>query len=463
MQDNEFLGREPVGKLLVKLSLPAITAQLINMMYNLVDRIYIGHIPEIGTTALTGVGVCMPIIMLISAIAAFVAMGSAPRASIFMGKRDNQAAEQIMGNSTTLLVIFSAVITATILIFDKPLLMMFGASETTIQYASQYMRIYGVGTISVLFSLGLNAFITAQGFAKTSMLTVLIGAISNIVLDPILIFGFHMGVRGAAYATVISQSISAVWVVCFLNSKKTLLKMHKENFRIRWKVISPCLMLGLGPFIMQATESALMVCFNSSLLKYGGDIAVGSMTILNSVMQFSMLPLMGLAQGAQPIASYNFGARKADRLKKTFRLLVISSFSYTMLLWILVMSFPAVFAKIFSPNAELISYTSHILRIYMLAMGLMGIQNACQMTFVSIGNSVSSLSVALLRKVVLLIPLIYILPHILPNQVDAVFSAEPIADFLSVTFTSILFTIQFRKAIASLTAEPGKTVQKAEK
>ncbi|MGI5977544.1 MAG: MATE family efflux transporter [Candidatus Limivicinus sp.] len=450
MNDNKFLGTAPIGKLLFKLSLPAIAAQLINMLYNLVDRIYIGHIPEIGTTALTGVGVCMPVIMLISAIAAFVAMGAAPRASIYMGRGDNDTAEKILGNSASLLVIFSAVITAVILAFDRPLLMLFGASENTIDYASKYMRIYGLGTVSVMFSLGLNAFITAQGFAKTSMLTVLIGAVSNIILDPILIFGFKLGISGAAVATIISQSISAVWVICFLNGKKTLLRLRKKNLVIDWKTLAPCLMLGLGPFIMQSTESILMVCFNISLLKYGGDIAVGAMTILSSVMQFSMLPLMGLAQGAQPIASYNYGAGNADRLKKTFKILLISSFTYTMVLWLLVMSFPEMFVRIFNSSPELISYTAKVMRIYMLAQGLMGIQTACQMTFISIDNSIASLTVALLRKIVLLIPLIYILPLFAKNKVFAVFTAEPVADFISVTFTSILFFFQFRKALRSM-------------
>ncbi|MEG1779256.1 MAG: MATE family efflux transporter, partial [Oscillospiraceae bacterium] len=303
-KENE-LGTKNVGKLLFSLALPAITAQIVNVLYNMVDRMFIGHIPEIGAQALTGVGLTFPIIMIISAFAALVSMGGAPRASIMMGQGKTDVAEKIMGNCTSALIIISVILTAVIFIWCQPMLMAFGASTNTIGYATEYIRIYACGTIFVQLAMGLNAFITAQGFAKTSMLTVMLGAVINIILDPILIFGLGMGVKGAAYATIISQGVSAGWVVLFLNGKKTNLKIKKEYLKIDKKVLLPCIGLGVSPFVMQATESLIAICFNSSLLKYGGDLAVGSMTILNSVMQFSMLPLMGLTQGAQPIISYN--------------------------------------------------------------------------------------------------------------------------------------------------------------
>ena len=319
-QKNDFLGTESIGKLLWKMSVPAIAAQLINLLYNLVDRIYIGHMPGDGALALTGVGVCMPIIMIVTAFAALVSNGGAPRASMAMGKGDYDEAEKILGNSFALQIIISVLLTVLLLLFHRPLLLMFGASENTISYAASYMGIYALGTIFVQLTLGMNAFITAQGFAKTGMLSVLIGAVCNIILDPILIYGFHMGVRGAAVATIVSQAVSTVWVIQFLTGKKTVLKIRRQNLKLESKVVMPGLALGLAPFIMQASESVIIVCFNSSLLKYGGDVAVGAMTILSSAMQFSMLPMQGLGQGAQPISSYNYGAKKKERVKKTFRL-----------------------------------------------------------------------------------------------------------------------------------------------
>ena len=314
------LGKDRVGRLFFALAVPAITSQVVNALYNMVDRMYIGHIPGSGASALTGVGVAFPLIMIISAFAALVSMGGAPRASIMMGKGDNEQANKILGNCFTALVITSVVLTAVTMIFCEPLLMMFGASENTIVYAKAYMMIYAAGTIFVQLTLGMNAFISAQGFSRVSMLTVIIGAITNIVLDPILIFGFNMGVRGAALATVLSQAVSTVWVLQFLSGKKSQLKLHPKYFNINAKILFPALALGVAPFIMQSTESLLVLCFNSSLLKYGGDLAVGAMTILSSVMQFSMLPLQGLTQGAQPIISFNYGAGNIDRVKKAFHL-----------------------------------------------------------------------------------------------------------------------------------------------
>ncbi len=449
-EKNVFLGTEPIGKLLFKLALPSVTAQLINMLYNIVDRIYIGHIPENGALALTGVGICLPIIMIVSAFAALISMGGAPRASIFMGQREHKKAEQVLGNCFATQVILAAVLTAILLIWNEDLLLKFGASENTIEYATSYMNIYAIGTIFVQLTLGMNAFITAQGFAKTGMYTVLIGAALNIVLDPILIFGFDLGVRGAAIATIFSQGISAVWVLLFLRGKKTVLKIKKENLRVKAKIIIPCITLGIAPFVMQASESIIFVCFNSSLLKYGGDIAVGAMTILTSVMQFALLPLNGIGQGAQPITSYNFGAGNKDRVKSTFFLLLKISVLYAASLWLLIMLFPKVFAGLFSSDSELIGFTAPMLRIYTGFLFMMGIQIACQMTFIAIGNAKSSVIVAVMRKFVLLLPLIYLLPAIFSDKTKAVYLAEPVADFLAVTFTMILFKVQFKKALKSI-------------
>ncbi|WP_349947505.1 MATE family efflux transporter [Lacrimispora sp. BS-2] len=449
-KDTAFLGEEKIGKLIFKLSLPAITAQLVNMFYNLVDRIYIGHIPEVGPLALTGVGVCMPIIMIITAFAAFVSMGSAPRASIYMGKDDNKTAEQILGNSFALLLIISAILTLVVYIWQKDLLMLFGASENTIGYSISYMGIYAIGTIFVQLTVGLNAFISAQGFAKTSMYSVLIGAVFNTILDPIFIFGLNMGVAGAALATVLSQAISAVWVIHFLCGKKTILKLKKENCRIEVKVILPCIALGLAPFIMYATESLIAVCFNASLLRYGGDIAVGAMTILTSVMQFSMLPLLGLTQGTQPIISYNFGAKNVQRVKEAFFILLKFSVIFSVSLWLFIMLFPQWFAGIFTSDASLIQFTAGAMRIYFSVSLVFGVQVACQQTFIAIGDAKTSLFLALLRKVILLIPLIYILPLILTNQTMAIYLAEPIADIIAVTVTGTMFVVQFRKTLKRL-------------
>ena len=449
--DKEFLRTEPLGKLLLRLALPTVAAQLINMLYNIVDRIYIGHIPEIGATALTGVGVCMPLIMIVSAFAALVGYGGAPRASIFMGKKDKETAEEILGNCFVLQIFISIILTIVLLIWNRDFLMAFGASDATIEYGVNYMNIYALGTIFVEITLGMNAFITAQGFAKTGMLSVLIGAVANIILDPIFIFGFNMDVRGAALATIISQALSCIWVVRFLCGKKTFLKIKKKNLRLAPKIILPCLALGTATFIMQASESVISVCFNSSLQRYGGDIAVGAMTILTSVMQFAMLPLQGLGQGAQPIISYCYGAGDAGRVRSAFKLLLKVSMTSSVLLWLLVMLFPGGFAAMFTTDAPLMEYTRTALRIYMGSMFLFGIQIACQMTFNALGKAVESIVVAVMRKFVLLIPLIYIMPQIIrSDQAIAVYVAEPIADLIAVTFTAILFAVQFKKTLRNI-------------
>lgn len=450
-QQNE-LGTKSISKLLFSMAVPAITAQIINLLYNMVDRMYIGHIPDVGATALTAVGVTMPIIMVISAFAALVSMGGAPRSSIMMGKEDKDGAEKILGNCTTALVFISVTLTALVLIFGEKMLMTFGASENTIKYALDYLNIYAFGTLFVQLALGLNAFVTAQGFAKTSMFTVLVGAVLNIILDPIFIFGFNMGVKGAALATIISQGVSALWVMKFLTGDKTSLKIKRKYLKIDFKVLLPCIALGLAPFIMQSTESLLAISFNTSLLKYGGDLAVGAMTILSSVMQFSMLPLVGLTQGATPIISFNYGAGNSDRVKEAFLLLLKVSLTYSIGLWAMTMIAPQLFAKIFTKDAELINISIKSMRIYMAASLLFGIQISCQQTFIALGNAKTSVFLAILRKIILLIPLIYILPLFFANKVDAVFLAEPVADIIAVTITGILFARQFKSVLRELDA-----------
>ena len=407
-QDN-VLGTANVKTLLRQLAIPAITAQVVNVLYNVVDRMYIGHIPDIGALALTGVGVCMPIIMLITAFAALVSMGSAPRASVLMGRGDNEEAHYTLGNSFIMLIIIALILTVFFRRFAEPLLMAFGASENTIGYAMDYMRIYTLGTIFVQFALGLNAFITAQGFAKISMATVVIGAIINIVLDPIFIFGFHMGVKGAALATIISQAVSAIWVLRFLTGKKTILKLQKKYFRLRGSVVGPCLLLGMSPFIMQATESAIST-------------------------------------------GYNFGAGNADRVRQTFRLLLRYCLTYSLILWAICMAVPRLIPSMFTGDEQLLTYTAWALRHYMALSGIFGIQIACQQTFIAIGNAKTSLFLAVYRKIILLIPLIYILPAILEQKDRAVFLAEPVADFIAVTTTAIMFAYQFKNAMKKLEA-----------
>lgn len=444
------LGEEPIGRLLMTLAVPAITSQLVNALYNMVDRMYIGHIPEIGSTALTGVGVCFPLIMIISAFASLIGMGGAPRASIYMGKKDNKTAEKIMGNCFTALIVIAVILTAAVLLFQEPLLYLFSASSDTIGYAKEYMSIYAVGTIFVQLTLGMNAFISAQGFSKISMLTVVIGAVTNIVLDPVFIFLFDMGVAGAALATILSQALSAVWAVWFLCGKKTVLRLKKENLRIRLSLLMPCVGLGVAPFVMQSTESILLLCFNSSLLKYGGDLAVGAMTILSSVMQFAMLPLQGLTQGGQPIISYNYGAKDIGRVRKAFQLQTACCLIYAVALWILAELFPGMFVMIFTSDPELARLTSWALRIYLAAVGLMGLQVSCQQSFIAFGNSRTSAFLAIFRKILVLIPLIYILPRFLEDQVMAVFLAEPIADTIAVATTATMFFFEFRRMTRSM-------------
>ena len=453
MNNKEYLGKENIGKLLFKLAIPSVIAQLVNMLYNIIDRIYIGHIPEVGSVALTGVGVCLPLILIVSAFAALVSSGGAPRASIKMGEKDYQGAEEILGNCFTLQIIISVFLTVLLLIFNRPLLLAFGGSSETIGYATSYMNIYAIGTIFVQLTLGMNGFISCQGFTKHSMISVAIGAVTNIILDPIFIYGLNMGVSGAALATIIAQGASTIWVLSFLRSKKTFIKLKPIYMKLRINVIFPCILLGLATFIMQASESAIAICFNSSLQHYGGDLEVGAMTILTSVMQFAMMPMQGVAQGAQPIISYNFGAKNKTRVVKIFKLLLIVCLSYSIILCTSIMIFPKAFAGIFTDNQNLVEFASKMLRVYCAGIGIFGIQVACQMTFVSIGSSLSSIIVAVFRKCIVLIPLIYIVPLFLDNKILGVYLAEPIADISAVIFTTILFALKFRKSLDSISVD----------
>ena len=445
-QENQ-LGTAPIGKLLFTLAVPAITAQVVNMLYNIVDRIYIGHIPEIGTAALTGVGITFPIITLISAFSSLIAMGGAPRASIAMGAHHPERAEQIMGNCLTALLGLSVVLTALFLLFLEPILWAFGASSNTIGYAMEYMGVYVWGTVFVQISLGMNMFITSQGFAKTSMFTVVIGAALNIALDPVFIFVFDLGVRGAAIATVLSQAVSAVWVMLFLTGRRTTLKVRARCMVLRWKVLLPVLALGVSPFIMQSTESLLSVVLNTSLLKYGGDVAVGAYTVIASIMQVINLPLQGLTQGAQPITSFNYGAGNMDRVRKSVRLLLTCCLTYSCLFWLCMMLIPQVFIGIFSSDPELMDTAVWAARIFLFGCFAFGAQTGFQQSFLALGQAKVSLLLALLRKIILLIPLIYLLPLFFPDKLFGVFVAEPIADILAASTPTLSFLVFAKKKL----------------
>lgn len=450
---SEQLGTAPIGKLLLRLAAPTVVAQLVNLLYNIVDRIYIGHMPEVGRVALTGIGLCFPVIYLITAFTMLVAQGGAPRAAIAMGQGDNDQAERIMGSCFTCLVVTAAALTVLFWMFGEPLLWMFGCSEETIPYALPYMRIYSSGSLFVMMALGMNMFVTTQGFAKTSMLTVLIGAVCNIILDPIFIYGLKMGVRGAALATVISQAVSGVWVILFLMGKKTTLRLKRGSLRPSRELMAPVLALGISPFVMQTTEALLNISFNSSLQRYGGDIAVGAMTVASTIMQMVWIPSQGLGQGAQPIISYNYGARNVKRVRDAFWALLKVSCVLMGGFWVLVQLFPRFFISIFNNDPQLMDTAVWTLRLYTGSLGLFGIQMSVQQTFMAIGKAKASLFIACLRKVILLIPLIFILPMFFENKVFAVFLAEPVSDFISVVTSAITFYLVFRPAMAELEKE----------
>ena len=446
--NKQDMGTGSVKKLMLQLAVPALVGQVINLLYNVVDRIYIGHIPEIGGTALTGVGLFGPLLMLITASAMLAGSGGAPRAAIAMGQRDTDTAEKIMANCFSVLLILAAVITSVFYFAAPTLLRLFGASDATLPYAVEYGRIYILGSVFVLVVMGMNPFITTQGFAKFSMLTTVIGAVINIVLDPIFIFVLDMGVAGAATATVISQAVSALWILTFLTGKKTILKLKIKNMKLIPKVILPCLGLGISTFVMVGTESLLSISFTSSLSRYGGDVAVGAMTVLTSINQLVTMPLSGICQGGQPIISYNYGAGKHDRVKEAFWCQFLICVSYTTLFWLALMLAPNFFAGIFTSDMALVDYTAWALRIFLACGFSVGFQISCQQSFMALGQAKISLLMACLRKIVMLIPLIFILPMFFRNQAFAVFLAEPISDLTAAAVTTIMFFTQFKKILA---------------
>ena len=433
------MGTGSVKKLMVQMAVPALVGQVVNLLYNIIDRIYIGHLPEIGGAALTGVGLFTPILMLITAFAMLAGAGGAPRAAIAMGRGDKDAAEKIMGNCFTVLLLLAVLLTSVFYFAAPSLLRLFGASDATLPYAVEYGRIYILGSVSVLIVMGMNVFITTQGFASMSMLTTVIGAGINIVLDPIFIFVLDMGVAGAAYATVISQIVSALWILRFLTGKNTILKLKAPNMKLEKQVILPCLALGISSFVMVSTESILSISFTSSLARFGGDVAVGAMTVLTSINQLITMPLTGICQGGGPVISFNYGARKFHRVKEAFLCQFGVCITYTTLFWLAVMLMPNVFTGIFTSNQALVDYAAWAIRIY-LALGFsVGFQISCQQAFMALGQAKISLVMALLRKVFLLIPMIFLLPIFFENKAFAVFLAEPVSDIIAAAVTTFMF------------------------
>ncbi len=446
-KNKNDLGKDPVGKLFIKLAIPAISAQVINALYSVVDRIYIGRIENVGAESLTGVGLVFPIIIIINSFAALIGMGGAPLVAIKLGQKKKSEAENILGNCFIMLLLIPIVLTPLLSIFGKQMLMMFGASENTILYAYSYMQVYVLGTIFVQISLGLNPFITTQGRARTAMFTVLIGAILNIILDPIFIFTLNLGVRGAALATIISQAVSAIWVIYFLFSKRSAIIIQTKYFKISKSIILSVVSLGVSPFVMKITESMLNIALNSSLQKYGGDLAVGSMTICSTIMMFTMLVLTGYTQASQPIVGYNYGAKNMQRVKEAFKCLITCTITTTFIVWLIALLRPQTYASLFTNDEILIANTSWALRIFLFGIFAFGLQMPCQQTFIALGQARISLILALLRKVILLIPLIYTLPLFFENKTFAVFVSEPIADILSATITTITFVLYFKRIV----------------
>ncbi|KWZ77744.1 MATE family efflux transporter [Anaerococcus tetradius] len=442
---NVDLGKDPIKGLLLKLAIPAIASQIVNVLYNIVDRVFIGHIPKVGNLALTGVGVGFPIVILISSFAALFSYGAATRSSIYLGRKDKEMAEKILGNSLTSLLIASLFLSIFVIIFKEKLLYIFGASPNTISYGLEYISIYALGTIFVHITLGMNVFIAVQGFSTIAMRTVIIGALSNIILDPIFIYVFAMGVRGAALATIISQALSAIHALKFLTGSRTTIRIRKSCMKIEKKILLPALALGVAPFIMQSTESVLMLAFNYNLLKFGGDLAVGTMTITSSLMQFALLPVDGITLGGQAILSYNFGANDFGRVKEAFKIQTIACVGFTSILWALLMIFPSFFAKIFSSNVELIANTSWAIRVFFVSIFLFGLQLSCQQSFIAFSDARTSTFLAIFRKMIVLIPLIFILPRFFDDKVFAVFLSEPIADTIAVLTTVSMFRMKFKK------------------
>ena len=441
------LGTAPMGKLMLNMAIPSVVAQLVNLLYNIVDRIYIGQ--GVSATALTGVGLCMPLMMFLNAFAMLAGSGGAPRAAIALGRGDKALGSKIMSNSMTLLLLFAAGITAVYLAFAEPMLNLFGASPDTLPYALEYITIISIGAVFTLIVMGMNPYLTTQGFSRVAMMTTVLGAVINIVLDPIFIFALDMGVAGAALATVLSQAVGAVWVLRFLTkNEKSILKLTLADMKLEGPIVAGTLALGISGFVMISTESLLSISFNSSLQHYGGDLAVGSMTILTSCAQLAQMPASGIAQGCQPIVSFNYGAGNRDRVKQCFRLQLLAAAGYTTLFWLASMLVPQLFVQIFNKNAALVEHTVWAMRIYMAGIFSLGFQLTCQQCFVALGQAKISLLMACLRKLILLIPLIFLLPLFFENKVFAVFLAEPVSDIIAAAVTTGTFFARFDKILA---------------
>lgn len=446
MTREERMATQPIGRLMVSMTFPAILAQIINVLYSVIDRIYIGHMEGVGASALTGVGVTFCITMFVSAFSAFISNGAAPLAAIWLGKGDRDHAERILGNSVSFLLICTVVLMAFFYAFRRPLLYMFGASDVTVGYATDYLSIYLIGTLFVELALGLNAFIICQGESKTAMFSVLIGAAANIILDPIFIFVLHLGVRGAAIATVISQGLSAAWVLAFLFGERSSLKIRRSCMRMDAGILGSVLSLGISPFVMHATESFISIVLNHGLQVYGGDTYVGSLTIMQSIMQFFSAPLNGYTQGMVPIVSYNYGAKNFERVKKLYRWLIGICFGFRFVTTATTMLFPRFYASFFTNEPELVMLTGQVMPIFMAGMLVFGLQNGIQPTFLALGQAKVSLCIAVLRKIVLLIPLAIILPHFM--GVMGVYYAEPISDTISATAATVLFLTNIKKILS---------------
>lgn len=446
MSDKEALGTAGINQLMIKLAIPSVIAQVINILYSLIDRIYIGHIPGVGANALTGVGLTFPIITFISAFSAFVGAGGAPLSAIWMGKQDDEQAERILGSSVFLLGFFSVILMLFFYAFQRPLLYLFGASDATIHYASSYISIYLVGTFFVEFALGLNPYIIAQGQSRIAMCSVLIGAILNTILDPIFIFGLGWGTNGAAWATVMAQGVSAIWVVSFLVGNKSRLKIRFAYVKPNIQVIMSICALGISPFVMRSTESLISIVLNHGLQQYGGDLYVGSLTVMQSVMQLFSAPMGGFTQGVQPIISYNFGAGKFERVRETYRKMIGICFGFSFVTTLMTLIFPGVFAAWFTDQPELIDIVVQKMPIFMCGMLVFGLQMGIQPTFLALGQAKISLCIAMLRKVILLVPLAIILPRFW--GVDGVYYAEPISDVISATVASGLLLINMKRILS---------------
>lgn len=450
MKTNHLdLQNTPIKKLFIMIAIPSIISQISSACFNLADRAFIGRIPMIGQDALTSIGLCLPIIMLITAFASLIALGGAPRVSILLGKQQKQEAEKILGNCFSGLLITSFLLMFIFYVFQSPILQLLGAKGQSLLYAKEYLSIYLLATFPIQVTVGLNIFIISQGFPKIGMISILIASITNIILDPILIFQANLGIKGAAFATLISQSIAAIWVIHFLYSSKSFVRLKFKNFKLKKEIILPCIALGFAPFIMQSTESLIIMSFNSSLLKYGGTLAVSAFTILSSLLQFTLMPTSGFAQGAQPIISYSYGSNNKQRLKQAFLISFRCCLSYSFILWIFLMIKPLSFVQFFTPDPQLQELTSYYLRIYLFGYGIFGAQIACQQALVALGNAKISAFLAMFRKLILLLPFIFLLPNLFENKTYAVFLAEPCADIIAVLTTVTIFYITFKKLLQS--------------